>query len=516
MPFDRFFRYPSPEVYLNKTFKNIFYSFFAVFFSKFIGAVSTFLIAKLLVPADYGVWLTLLLIYSYTPILCLGTMETLVKQYPYHIGRKEFEKALRIESGVLSSLILASIAACIMGICLPLFLKTSFLPSRILFHGMVAASALGFLSSFYYFRFTARQEFKVVGQIDILRTTITLACVAIGAKFAGLGGAVIGFLVTELVVFWVSMAWNDKAFGSTKIKFDFNYFWELVKIGFPISVIWWFYMLELSVNRIISMELLGKEATGFLGIGQALVSLLVLIPMVVGRVLYPRINEEVGKKSKPERMARLVIDPSRTLSILLAFCIGVMIVGAPVVYRKILPHYAPGLFCAQILLLGAFFICLIRNSLNYLVAINKQKTVILYVSIGLLVNVILCIALAKAGFSIEGIAMATDISLCILSTGVLYTTFANMKYSAKGFTAQTLSLYLPLGILAALLIPVWLKVPSFMSGDYLATAINEVLFAASFSFLVFFLPPLKGWSRRIVASVNNNILRGAVRQEKAR
>jgi O-antigen/teichoic acid export membrane protein len=506
---------PPPEVYLNKTFKNILYSFSAVIIDKFMGAISTFLIARLLVPADYGAWLTLLLIYSYAPILCLGTMETLVKQYPYFIGRNESKKAFRIESGVWSSLILSAIAAGILGICLPIFLKTAFMASRFLYDAMVVSSAIGFLSGFYYYRFTARQEFKVVSALDILRTTFTLAFVALGAKVGGLKGAVIGFLLTELAVLTVSMRWNDKMYESMKFTFDLKFFGDLIKIGFPISIIWWFYMLELSVNRIISMEMLGKEATGFFGIGQALVSLLTLIPMVVGRVLYPRINEEVGKKSKPEHIARLVVDPSRTLSLLLALCIGMAIIAAPIIYRKILPHYAPGLFSAQLLLLGAFFICLLRNSLNYLVAINKQNTVILYVSIGLLSNVLLCVAFARAGLSIEGIAIATDVSLCILSTGVLYTTFANMNYSAKGFAAETLSLYLPFVILATILSPVWLRLPSFLSGDYLTTAVNELLFVASFSILAFLLPPLKGWSRVMVALVKENLLKGTVHEEMA-
>ena len=59
---------------MNKTLTNIIYFFVAIVLAKFIGGFTTIFLAKILQPADYGVWMTMLLIVSYSPIVCFGTV----------------------------------------------------------------------------------------------------------------------------------------------------------------------------------------------------------------------------------------------------------------------------------------------------------------------------------------------------------------------------------------------------------------------------------------------------------
>ncbi len=262
------------------TVKNFIYFFIAVVVGKIVGAFSSFCYAKLLSPADYGAYLTLMLIYVYSPIICFGTLETLIKQFPFFKGIKDDLNAQLVERGVFGSILLSATLLIVAGVFFIFIPKgqLSLYTNQIM--QMVIATIAGHISSFFYYRFTAHQEFKTVSLIDSMRSLFTFILVA-----SGLNGAVVGFCLNELIMLSLSYFMSCKKLGKLKPLFDLKYIVALVKIGFPITIIWWFYMLQMSVNRIISIEMLGKEATGYLGFGQSIVSLLVLIPMALGRVL---------------------------------------------------------------------------------------------------------------------------------------------------------------------------------------------------------------------------------------
>ena len=74
---------------MSRTIKNIAYAFVGVIIGQVLGSFNSFFLAKILSPADYGIWMTLIMIGSFSPILCFGTVETLLKEYPFLIGKKE-------------------------------------------------------------------------------------------------------------------------------------------------------------------------------------------------------------------------------------------------------------------------------------------------------------------------------------------------------------------------------------------------------------------------------------------
>ncbi len=68
----------------------------------------------------------------------------------------------------------------------------------------------------------------------------------------------------------------------------------LVRIGFPIMVINLFFILLTSVDRVISIAMLGSTITGYYGLGGTIANLVVLIPYGISRVLFPKMNEKLG------------------------------------------------------------------------------------------------------------------------------------------------------------------------------------------------------------------------------
>ncbi len=492
---------------VTKTFQNFLFFFFAVVLGKVFGTVSAFFYAKLLSPSDYGVWLTLMLIYTYSPIICLGTVEALLKQYPYFIGLGDKEKAARVETGVFGSIILSACLLVVIGMISLLIFKSYFIPYNQFIVLMILATVEGHLACFFYYRFTAHQDFKIVSVLDTIRSMSTFLFVALGAWIKGIQGATLGFCINELSLLFISYNFNKRKYGAVKPDFHFTWLLELVKIGFPITIIWWFYMLEMSVDRMLSMKMLGKEATGFYGLGGSLVSLLVLIPMSLGRVLYPRINEEVGKKTSGVELQRFVIQPAQPLTLLLAFLIGILILGAPIIFHSILPKYEKGLISAQILLLGSFFVCQIRNSINYLVAINKQNHVLYFVLLSLAINIALSVLFIRIGLYIEGIALATGIAGFILATIVWIDVFYNLGLSLTNQLKEIGKLYLPFFIVLLFLVILWAYFPQFLQGNYKSTAVYEAFFIGFFLIVINFLPPLNQWTKDFILIIQNNLLK---------
>jgi O-antigen/teichoic acid export membrane protein len=494
---------------VNKTVSNLLYFFFAVVLVRLVSGVTTFIIARILTPADYGVWVTLLVVYSFAPIVCLGTVETLVKMYPYYTGRGEPEKARRLESDVFGSIGIAAGVLASVGVLFFLFVHLPAIASvRNLVAIIVPTACVELFTAFSYYRFTAHQNFRYVSFIDGLRSVALFFLIIPFSYFWGITGAAVAFAVNELAVFAFAGTSSARVLGPVRMTFDARALRSLVAVGFPITVIWWVYMVQTSADRLISMSMLGKQATGYYGLGASMVSALVLVPMVLGRVLYPKVNEEVGKNSGRDALARYVIVPTQGLGVMLPFLIGALIIITPELYRVFFPKYLSGTAAARILLAGAYFACLIRTGVNYLVAIDKQNSVLWFVVASLGVNVAVSVALVKLGFSIEGISVGTSSSGLFLALVLWKYVFDNVGYAAGEQYRQLLSLLAPfilcIALSAGLLALCRAAMPHSPAAAHWVAA---TAFVFAYGTAAWTLPPLRGWSRDLFASVKMQVAR---------
>lgn len=472
---------------------------------KFIGAVTSFLIARILLPSDYGVWLTLMLIISYSTIACLGTVETLLKNYPYCAGMGDETGAKNLENGVFSSLFLSGAILLIGGLTFNFFVDNkSFESMFFLIRLMLITAVIAFFSAFYYYRFVARQNFKMVSFVETARSILTFIFIVVFSWLWGIKGTVVGFFLCEMTVFIVSALLSKSMYGKVGFNFNLRLIWDLIKVGFPISIVWWIFILQTSADRVISMSMLGKAATGYYGLGVSIISALILIPQTVGRVLYPRINEEIGKDSNQKKLSLLVITPAHTISLLLPILIGVLILTAPAIYYYVFPKYLRGLHSAQILLLGVFFVSLIRNGVNFLVALNKQNEVLSFALFSLAVNAAVNITLIRLGFDIEGLAAGTAASGALLTTLVWMSVFKNMGHDRFGQLKEIFNLYLPFILLLALLGAFAIVDPILLSEAGAHTIYYTLVFIALFSLMLFSVPVLSCRSRELYNLIRIN------------
>jgi O-antigen/teichoic acid export membrane protein len=491
---------------LSKTLANVVYVFAADVVVKLVTATTTFVLARLLAPADYGVWITLALVVSYAPIVSLGSVETLVKEYPYHIGRGDKTAATRVERAVLGAIVLASVVLVVGGFAVSTLVGGALSPESVrLIRFMLLAAALTFVSAFYANRFAAHQRFDLVSLVNGWRAIVTGACLVALTWLWGLNGTVAGFIVAELAICVSSWVLSVRQCGRLTASYDLRLIWNVVRIGFPITLIWWAFIIQSTADRLISIAMLGEEATGFYGLGLSLVSLLVLLPITLSRVLYPKVSEKTGQTSEPHALRRLIVIPSQALSVLIPAAIGLLVIAAPIVYKQLLPKYGPGLASAQILLLGSFFICIVRTGMNYLIAVNRQHTIVKYVLVCMAINIVGNIVLVKSGFGIEGIALGSSVSSCILATLVWLAVFKQLGDVRVVQLKELGLLYLPYLIMLLLLAIYAVAMPVGAESISPQVVLSSGLFVTLFAGLIWTIPAIRSSMLELVRVAKTNL-----------
>jgi O-antigen/teichoic acid export membrane protein len=428
--------------------KNISFFLVAVIISRAMGFLQSFVVAKALGPASFGIWVTLLLLVSYAPIFCLGTVETLLKQVPYYLGRNDLKRVREIENSVLGSIVLSAILVGLLALATPFVLPfTSFNVGASLAVMVLVTIAINYFSSFFYHRFSAYENFKMTGAMDAIRAAVCLVLVGGMGWVWGLRGAVTGYLLQEIVMFLITASLNIRAHGRPGISFHRESIIGAIRVGLPISLLWWVLTLTASVDRLVLGGMVGAAAVGYYALGISLSGILFLVPMVVGRVLYPKVNKHFGQNADAEAMKRVVLAPTLALGTLLVNFQICLLAGTPLLYNQLLPKYHPGLMAGQLLILGAFFVCLFRNAANYLIAANQERLFLKYIVVTLVLNVLFDVGLVRAGFGTEGVALGTSLAGLLLTTLVWRRVLNGLGFQGRQQWAVVFGLYLPIIVL---------------------------------------------------------------------
>jgi O-antigen/teichoic acid export membrane protein len=425
--------------------RNISYFLFAVILSRAMGFFQSYLVARALGPKDFGIWATLLLVVSYAPILCLGTLESLLKQVPYYLGRNDLPRTHEIESTVLGSLVLSAVLVVVLALLTPLVLPfTSFNVEVWLTIMVLATIAINYFSSFFYLRFSAYENFKMTGAMDAVRAACAFVFVGGLGWVWGLRGVAVGYLLHEIAMFVIISGLNISQHGRPGISFRKESILQAIRVGLPISLLWWVLTLTASLDRLVLGGMLGATVVGYYAFGISLAGMLFLVPTVVGRVLYPRVNKHVGANANVESMKRVVLAPTLALGTLLINTQIGLLICVPFIYNVLLPKYRPGLFAGQILILGLYGYCLFRNAANYLIAANQERLFLKFIVITLVFNFVFDVSLVKVGFGMAGVAAGTSLAGFFLNTIVWRRVLIGLGFDRRQQWRAMLELYLPL------------------------------------------------------------------------
>jgi len=490
----------SPFELQNRYLRNVSFSVSASIISRLAGGLSSFLIAKTLQPANFGVWLTMSLLVSYGALLSLGTIEALLKQLPFYKGQGDLSSVRRLENVVLGANVTMAAAAVAIGLVLSMFVRwpevySIIKPVRM----MIVTAGLSLVSASFYYRFVARQDFKTAGILDAARALLSMLLVVGFAHLWGLNGAAAGFCLTEIAICTSSAILSSASHGRARIVIDFRSIAVLIGVGLPITIFWWVFMVQSSVDRLVSVSLLGKTPTGYYGLGISIVSMAALLPQSISRVLYPRINEKLGETGCEKDLFRMIVIPTRIIGLVLAATVGAAVIVMPVVYHRLLPRYLPGLASGQILVLLCIFRLSMTNGVNFLIATNKQVRLCFFVIVSLCVGTAAAYAAVRLGLGINGLAASTGVSGLILALLVWRSVFHGMGFTFRKQVEETVKLYVPFALVLLVLGIGLLVAPGFLVQSSALTIPYALGFALIFTCILFILPMTRRWAMEILS-----------------
>lgn len=364
-------------------------------------------------PSQLGIWNLMNLILSYCPHAQLGLTHGMNKAIPLMRGVENKEEEIIIQNSVFWSNLLLSFLA-FLGVLLASFFSPDVyvLPFRLL-------SGIVFIQMLYYYFFSllrAGSRFILVSN-GIFFTSVLTTVFVIGFvllfKNPILGGLIgLGLAVLSVLFYWIIK-------GNYKFPFEVNFLSvkKCFVLGIPVLFIGILESFVVSIDRMFIAFTMSEAQLGYYALGIMVSGMISLIPGSFASVLYTTMLERYSVYNDPRDVRSLLIGPMRIIWALISILIAIAVIVLPGIIFLFMPKYIPSIHIIEILLFGSFFMAVSHIPAMFLIAINKQKLIIILqiISIGL---VILVDSLAiYFGYGIIGIACGTILGYILYGIG---------------------------------------------------------------------------------------------------
>lgn len=416
-------------------------------------------VARVLGPADYGLWNALQLITLYGTYASLGLLNALNREVPIYRGRGNEEKIARMRNAGLGATVGLSVLLGGGILAYALWNRERFDPSLlvgIIF--MAGIVALQQLSGFFDVLFRSANDFATVGRLRLYRTLAEMALAVVLVAALNFLGRLLAAAATW--IFLIVYAISRNSFP-IRPRWDPAEVGRLIRLGLPLMAVEILYGILTSLDRLMIARHLDRTALGYYSVGLMAVTLLFVVPRVVWEILYPRFGERFGETGKSAALEHLILVPLVGMATVMALLLGVVVILLPAGLAVALPRYMAGLDAARAIVCGSFFLALVAGPGNFLHTVTSRQTALLLiygggVSLGAAFN---WLALSL-GYGILGVAVATSLAYGVVATALLFHVLAHFSRWTQCLR-RLLGLYTPFGLVVIFLavIEQWVPTP---------------------------------------------------------
>jgi O-antigen/teichoic acid export membrane protein len=440
-------------------------------YQRTIGLLTALIKPKLLTPELYGLWNILALIPLYASYSNLGSYDAMRLRIPYHESRKEHLRSQEIAGSVLiSSFFLNMLVAVVLIVS---FFAVNFdMKVRL---GLLAMAIVVMLAWYYennVLLLKAYQNFQLIAWIFILQSTITFFLSIFFIYMMGIYGAYLASILSLMVVIIVLKA---KYSWQQRLYFRWNIFMELMKIGFPIMIYNFSFIIASTSDRIVVSYFLGNEQLGYYGVATLVFGFLLQVPAASREVIEPKLMQSLSAQSQVENLKEYFFRPLINTAYYMSFLVGFVFLVLPVAVPLILPRYSQGILPAQIITLGGYFVAMSYTARAVMVANNWQSRGIILIVLGLIVNIVMNISLIFLGYGLIGVSIATSVSYLVLFIGLFVYLRHRCDYAYEEWRRYAVGSSVPLPI--ALMTIFLLQNVHSISSIYMAGLVNVCVFS---------------------------------------
>lgn len=374
--------------------------------------VSSFIVRKVLGPLTMGLYSELMLIFEYGRFHHFGMINALEREVPFYMGKKKLQKVEEIKKTVLTFIAFTAFNVGIILFIVSFFVDVHKIGLRFLALLILIETIVSFYEALLqsYNRFKLWSLFIVfIGFIEVLLKIVFV----IKFGFNGLLSAMvlIGVITIAIYYFW----------GKCKVDFHAKMhlaeIFELLKLGMPLIIFRFLYVLSTSIDRLVIIFLLGRLQLGYYSIATMAYNYLTLLPKFSYKTLYPKFIKDFGRKESIEDVKKYLIIPNRVFACFFSVLIGFAVITIPFLVAYLLPRFKNGIFAAQILTFATFFSALIYTWNFLLIALYEQKRLAFLYGISVVITLLINLFFVEVlHMHITGVALATSISQLIFTT----------------------------------------------------------------------------------------------------
>ncbi|MFH0986249.1 MAG: oligosaccharide flippase family protein [Candidatus Omnitrophota bacterium] len=362
-----------------------------------------FVSARVLGPAQYGVWAMCSLIIYWSVFINLGTHAIMLQEIAAHPGDtdRHYAEGVRNKTLTLTLLLIGISIAALYAILLTSAGARS--PGvRLNVHGVAAIIVLLQLFLYLLSYWSGMHLFRAVSALRSLYAGITCACILVMVFSWGIQaliwGTLCGYLYAIVSVF---LRYPFKV----RLEIDIAFFKWILKAGFPFLCIGIARVSLHTMDRAFVYTHMGMRAMGWYSLAYAVSDLLLIISFAVTQVLYAKMVTEYRAKKNAEQVQQLFFS-----SIDLCFS-GMTLLFvwvwyfAPILLPRLLPQYVEGLLPSILLSQAAIFLSLTVLCGNFLLAIGHPRRYLAVLILGCLLKVALVESVLRHGGGLTEVAI---------------------------------------------------------------------------------------------------------------
>lgn len=316
---------------------------------------------------------------------------------------------------IISLKFLFSIASIIIFV---LFVTLLDMPRDTTLASYIFAGGLFFQSMSYAFRwvFHALQimEFEALQRV-IERSLLLVLSMLILWRGFGLIALSLVFLITQIVIFILSLLFVARKIRTVSIKADLSFFVYIIKtaVFFALCEVLW--MIYFRIDIVMLAKIRGETEVGWYNAAYVIVNFITLISMIMMQAMFPILSslyekEKAKLKETAESLFRYLIIIALSL-VPIVFVLSDKIIN--LIYGA---GYSHSINALKILIIVILFLFPGNLFAHILASSNRHKQLALVNFLGVVVNVVLnFIFIPKYGYLGAGIStIITEVILCLL------------------------------------------------------------------------------------------------------
>ena len=305
-------------------------------------------------PADLGVWRSLALIQTYSPLLLAGIIHGMSREFPYNLGRGNPEIAHR-QVACAAAISLSGAGLVLMG-CLATAaaMTSSSMELRFSLVGLAICVSTQFYRLFLQATFRTNQAFIKLTRLYIIESTLNIVSLVLVIKW-GYYGYVVKLASVEIIMTILSHYHRP-------VKVKPQFLWEevpnLIKVGIPIFLFGYVNSIIATFPRMLMLLKNGTSTVGLYTPAESVLVMIMLLPNSVSQYIYPKMTYQYGKTSNPSQLWNMAW---KSIVALFIVNLGIALGGwllLPTIIKLYFAKYLNSIPAILISLTGGIFLCI--------------------------------------------------------------------------------------------------------------------------------------------------------------